>query len=273
MSSVLYLALWLKNSCFVSIFSRFFTSYWQNNSQVTLLIPELKLFKVSLFSLLLSLGDENARFWIWNRIRLSSALCLQNTWETIMTAFSSCVAETLLLTVYSLRFHLTLLVVSGLLVTCISQIHMTTEGGQKARSAGSQVCSHLIRGLCTMDFVLGFDVCTSASCWGLLCTPPSYFILVTHVIRTSNPPVTHALYLQCTSSVLHLYPILWHYLLANKNGFWAWSGLVITVVKSWSWVIVMNHGCESWWSLNDGPEYHTAKVVEFKYYYNKYSSI
>ena len=33
-------------------------------------------------------------------------------------------------------------------------------------------------------------------------------------------------------------------------------------------VTVMNHGRESW-SLNDGPEYLTAKVVEFKYYYNK----
>ena len=35
-----------------------------------------------------------------------------------------------------------------------------------------------------------------------------HLILVTHMIRTSNPPVIHASYLQCTSSVLHLYPIL-----------------------------------------------------------------
>ena len=156
-------------------------------------------------------------------------------------------------------------------VTLCDIICAERELSQKVGLAGSQVCSHLIWGLSTMDFVLGFDACTSASCWGLLCTLPSYFILVTHMIRTSNPPVTHASYLQCTSSVLHLYLILWHYLSANKNGFWAWSGLVITVtvVKSRSWVIVMNHSCESCWSLNDGPEYRTAKVVEFKYYYNK----
>ena len=95
-------------------------------------------------------------------------------------------------------------------VTCSSHIEglCTQYVVQKVGSAGSQVCSHLIRGLCTMDFVPGFDACTSASCQGLLCTLPSYFILVTHMIRTSNPPVTHASYLQCTSSVLHLYPIL-----------------------------------------------------------------
>ena len=35
---------------------------------------------------------------------------------------------------------------------------------------------------------------------------------------------------------------------------------------------LLNHSHESW-SLNHGPEYLTANVVEFKYYYNKYSTI
>ena len=96
--------------------------------------------------------------------------------------------------------------VDELAVTWSQMWHCCVIIIQKVGSAGSQVCSHLIRGLCTMDLVPGFDACTSANCRGLLCTPPSYLILVTHVIRTSIPPVTHASYLQCTSSVLHLTP-------------------------------------------------------------------
>ena len=88
----------------------------------------------------------------------------------------------------------------------VTQVQVQFQKSQKVGLAGSQVCSHLIRGLCTMDFVPGFDACTSTSCQGLLCTPPSYLILVTHMIRTSFLPVTHALYLQCTSIVLHLTP-------------------------------------------------------------------
>ena len=39
--------------------------------------------------------------------------------------------------------------------------------------------------------------------------------------------------------------------------------------EPWSWTTVVKSSRE-WWLLNDGPEYCTAKVVEFKYYYNKW---